>query len=97
LEHKTVVCWDDGKADDVIATLETDEGWAIIQINGYSGTLSPLKVIDALEFLREVHGETLKGLKNQNGAVTIISFGELKTGLQKEQNSWIPYELVQNS
>lgn len=76
---------------DIIIFIEHGSRWAGLQpIEEYQGTLPPKETIVILNFLKELHGDSIKAVGNKN---LTVSFDEIVRVLEDQETLWKPIDL----
>jgi hypothetical protein len=94
--HRSVLCYMQGGWPlEIIDFLAQDDKWACLQhAPQYSGTLSPSEAIEILNHLKSIHEDNLKGQEwYPQASRKAISFEELISELERQQDRWTPLML----
>jgi hypothetical protein len=91
--NTTLTYYSDDKPFSAISEISHNGKWALPVPDRYAGTLSPKEVIEILTYLKSVHNDEIKGVKDVGKEKVAISFEELVKKLEEEEKSWSPVVL----
>jgi hypothetical protein len=67
--------------------------WAHPRVGSYLGTLSPNEAINALNYLKNIYNDDIRGLSGTGEYFSVVSYSALISGLGEEQSNWGTIEL----